>query len=64
MSFFKKLGRKLKEPSTIAGAVVIGSTLFPGAGPILNVVGPILGGLLVGHTERKTLEATGYIKAG
>lgn len=68
MSFLNKLGRRLAEPSTLAGAggvpvaAVIAAAAFPPAAPVIGIVAPLVAGVLIGRKERKTLRAEGYIK--
>lgn len=68
MSLFKKLGRRLLEPSTLAGAggvpvaAVIASAAFPPAAPFIAIGAPLISGMLIGRKEKKTLRKEGYIK--
>lgn len=59
----KKLGRRLAEPSTLAGvagvpgAAVVAAVLFPNHAEEITLVAPLVAGLLIGRKEKRTLAA-------
>ncbi|MCA3254918.1 MAG: hypothetical protein IOC66_33940 [Burkholderia sp.] len=61
--FLKKLGRRLIEPSTIAGAggapvaAVVLSSLFPAHAMAINLGAAVVGGALIARKEKKTIKA-------
>lgn len=68
MKFLTNIGRRLLEPSTLAGAggapiaAVIGTAMFPQFAIPIQLGAAVLGGALIGRKEKKTLRKEGFIK--